>query len=170
MRLSALDIKKKEFQQKMRGADPEEVQTFLDQVSQEVEALVQEKFELERKHDDAQKRLDHFLSLEQTLERTLVAAQQTAVRMEEQAKRESEIILKEAQLERDRATNDLRVERERATSELLRMRTEFDSTLARMRSLASSLTQFLENVDRDKNGQNGNQSTSVTNFASASVL
>ena len=39
MRLSTLEIKKKEFQQKMRGFDPEEVQAFLDLASEEAELL-----------------------------------------------------------------------------------------------------------------------------------
>ena len=39
MRLTALEIKKKDFQQKMRGIDQDEVQAFLDLVSREVESL-----------------------------------------------------------------------------------------------------------------------------------
>src|SRR4051812_22849329 len=70
-RLTALEIKKKEFQQKMRGADTDEVQAFLDQVSLEVETLTIEKKDLQDDLSKVMERLDHYLSLESTIEKTL---------------------------------------------------------------------------------------------------
>src|SRR5690242_12104638 len=100
MALTALEIKKKEFTQKMRGADPDEVQAFLDQISAEVEVLMVEKKEGEERLAILLEKLEHYTSLEQTIEKTLAAAQQTAVTLQEQAKREAELILRDAELER----------------------------------------------------------------------
>ncbi len=147
MRLSALEIKKKEFQQKMRGCDPDEVQSFLDQVSQEVEVLVREKKDADERLVTTEERLAHYLSLEQTIEKTLMAAQQTAVKIEEQAKREAELIRRDAELDRDRKLTDGRIEVERLERELIRLRAEYDSTLARMRSLLAGFTAFLGNLE-----------------------
>lgn len=150
MRLSALEIKKKEFQQKMRGIDQEEVQNFLEEVSREVDMLTHEKIDLQERLKDAQLRLDHFLSLEHTLEKTLVAAQSTALKMEEQAKREADLILQSAKLERDRALTDIRAEMERVNSDLFHLRAEHDATLVRLRSLHQGFQQFLDSIERSK--------------------
>ncbi len=149
-RLTALEIKKKEFEQKMRGADPEAVQAFLDQVSMEVETLTLEKKELEDTLLKTKERLEHYTSIEQTIEKTLGAAQQTAVTVQEQAKREAELILREADIERTRKLNDAKTEHERLERDLLSLRTEYDVTLARMRSLLSSFSVFVSSLERDK--------------------
>jgi cell division initiation protein len=150
MRLSALDVKKKEFQQKMRGFDPEEVQPFLAQVSEEIELLASERREADDRRADLEKQLSHYLNLEQTLERTLVAAQQTAVKIEEQAKKEAELILREANLQSDRKLNDIRLDLQRAESDLISVRSEYESTLARLRSILEGFGRFIQSIDEDK--------------------
>jgi cell division initiation protein len=149
MRLSPLEIKKKEFQQKMRGFDPEEVQAFLDLASEEAELLTREKREAEERFVNAQEKLDHYLSIEQTLEKTLVAAQQTAVKMEEQAKKEAELILRDAELERARKMNDVRMDLDRAQSDLLRTRSEYQTMLSRMKSLMAGFSTFIQSLEAE---------------------
>jgi cell division initiation protein len=149
MRLSALDIKKKEFQQKMRGADPDEVQAFLNEVSEEVELLALEKKESQEKLIACEERLGHYLSLESSLEKTLSAAQQTAVRLEEQAKKEAELILREAELERSRKMNDLRIELDHVQSDLLRARGEYQSMIARLRSIMAGFTSYVQSLENE---------------------
>ena len=51
--LSALDIKKKEFEQKMRGYDVDEVRKYLDDVSKEFDSLVRDEISLEDEFEDA---------------------------------------------------------------------------------------------------------------------
>src|ERR1051325_7325424 len=147
-RLTALEIKKKEFEQKMRGADPEAVQAFLDQVSLEVETLTIEKKDLEEVLAKNKERLEHYTSLESTIEKTLAAAQQTAVTMQEQAKRDAELILREAEIEKVRKMNDARMEHEKLERDLLSLRTEYDMTLARLRSQLASFSSFVASLDR----------------------
>ncbi|HWF44205.1 MAG TPA: DivIVA domain-containing protein [Candidatus Kapabacteria bacterium] len=149
MRLSALEIKKKEFVQKMRGFDPDEVQAFLDLASEEVELLTREKKEAEERLAGVQEKLDHYLLIEQTLEKTLVAAQQTAVKVEEQARKEADLILRGAELERAQKLNDVRMEFDRAQSDLFRARSEYQSMLSRMRSLMSGFTTFIQSLEQE---------------------
>jgi cell division initiation protein len=147
-RLTALEIKKKEFEQKMRGADPEAVQAFLDQVSHEVETLTLEKKELEETLLRTREKLEHYTALESTIEKTLAAAQQTAVTMQEQAKRDVELILREADIEKMRRINDARMEHEKLERDILTLRTEYDMTLARLRSSLSAFSVFVASLDR----------------------
>jgi cell division initiation protein len=148
-RLSALDIKKKEFEQKMRGFDPIEVKAYLEIVSQEMDSLTIEKAQAEHELADTKKRLEHFLGLEQTLERTLVGAQQTSIKMEEQARKEAELIIKEAELKRDQSILHINSEVEKAQGELFRLKAEYESTVVRMRALMSGFAAFMERMESD---------------------
>src|SRR5436305_4698632 len=146
--LSALDIKKKEFEQKMRGYDVEEVRKFLDDVSKEFDMLVRDEISLEDELDQTKKKLEHYRGLESTLEKTLLAAQQTAIKMEDQAKKEAELILMEARLERDKMLRELPMEIERARGETIRLNAEYEATLARMRSMMEGFTKFMESMQK----------------------
>ena len=151
-RLSALDIKKKVFSQKMRGDDPGEVRAFLDLAAAEVEQLTLEKMDAEDRLASTSERLDYYVSLEQMIEKTLAAAQQTVVKMEDQARREAELILREAALERDRTVSETRVELDRIQSDLLRARSEYQSMVSRMRSTMVGFDTFMRSLEQESNG------------------
>jgi cell division initiation protein len=146
--LSALDIKKKEFEQKMRGYDVDEVRKFMEEASGEFDSLIRDNISLEDELEETKKRLVHYLGLESTLEKTLLAAQQTAIKMEEQAKKEAELILQEARLERDKMLKDIPVEIERARGESLRLNAEYEATLVRMKAMMDGFTKFMEAMQK----------------------
>jgi cell division initiation protein len=148
MPLSPLDIKKKEFEQKMRGYDVDQVRAFLDEVSQEFELLLRDQYALEDELESNRKKLEHYLSLESMLEKTLLAAQQTAIKMEEQAKKEAALIIEETRLERDKVLKDFPLEIERARGEVIRLKAEYESTLVRMKSLIQGFNSFIDNISK----------------------
>jgi cell division initiation protein len=150
-RLSALDIKKKVFSQKMRGDDSDEVRAFLDLAAAEVELLTLEKKDAEDRLASTSERLDYYVSLEQMIEKTLAAAQQTVVKMEDQARREAELILREAALERERTVSETRVELGRIQSDLLRARGEYQSMISRMRSTMVGFDSFMRSLEQEQN-------------------
>jgi cell division initiation protein len=147
MPLSPLEIKKKEFEQKMRGYDVDQVRAFLDDVAKEFELVLRDQYAAEDEHEAMRAKLEHYLTLEGTLEKTLLAAQQTAVKMEEQAKKEAELILSEARLERDKMLKDIPLEIERARGEVTRLRAEYEATLTRMKSLMEGFSTFLTSME-----------------------
>ncbi len=146
MSLSSLEIKKKEFEQKMRGYDVDEVRAFLEEASKEVDTLTRDNISLEDELAETKKKLAHYLSLESTLERTLLAAQNTAIKMEDQAKKEAELILQEARLEKERALKDIPVEIERARGEVTRLKGEYEATVVRLKSTMEGFQKFMEVV------------------------
>ncbi len=148
-RLSALDLKKKEFQHVWRGDDANEVRAFLDRAAAEVEQLTIEKRDAEDRLVNALERLEYYVSLEQTIEKTLAASQQTVVKMEEQARKESELILREARQERDRSVNEARLELERLQADIARARSEFLATVARMRSTIVGFESFMQALEQE---------------------
>ena len=80
---------------RLDAAQSPAAQAFLDQVSAEVEALSREKKDVDDALATTRERLEHYTSLEQMIEKTLVASQQTAVKIEDQARREAELILRD---------------------------------------------------------------------------
>jgi cell division initiation protein len=148
MPLTALEIKKKEFEQKMRGYDADEVRRFLDEVSNEVDALTRDNISLEEELEEVKKKLEHYVKLEDMLEKTLLAAQQTAIKMEEQAKKEAQLILEEVRLEKERTLKDLPIEIERAKGEVTRLNAEYEGTLVRMKSAVEGFASFLEKLGK----------------------
>lgn len=106
MGLSPLDIHNKEFPRKaLRGYDPDAVDEFLDEVIREFEQLIKENSHLRQQVEEAQQRLEQYRKLEETLQKTLVAAQEAAEEMKANAKREAELILQQAHLEADRVVD-----------------------------------------------------------------
>lgn len=148
MPLTALDIKKKEFEQKMRGYDVDEVRKFLDEVSHEVDTLVRDNISLEEELSETKKKLAHYISLESTLEKTLLAAQNTAIKMEDQAKKEAELIMTEARLEKDRSLKDIPIEIERARGEVTRLKAEYEATIVRLKSTMEGFAKFVETIEK----------------------
>ncbi|MBU7008586.1 DivIVA domain-containing protein [Phosphitispora fastidiosa] len=98
MTLTPLDIHNKEFRKAFRGYDEEEVDEFLDRVVKEYEVLFKEnaglKEALEAKNSD----IGTYQELEQTLQKTLVIAQQTSDEMKNGARREADAVIQEARL------------------------------------------------------------------------
>jgi cell division initiation protein len=103
MKLTPLDIQRHEFQQRtFRGLDRAEVRMFLNAVSEEMEHL---RSDNEKMSEEA-RRLTALLSehhqREEILKNTLVAAQRTSEELKENAKKQSQMLLKEAELAADR--------------------------------------------------------------------
>ncbi|MCR3757866.1 DivIVA domain-containing protein [Clostridium felsineum] len=91
-----MDINTKEFRRALRGFDTEEVDQFLDQVSENYEQLYKENSELREKTTILKEKLAHYEKIEDTIQNTLILAQNAAEQAKESAKTESDLILKNA--------------------------------------------------------------------------
>ena len=100
MRITPMDIRQQQFTVRMfRGFDVQEVDTFLEDVAQDYEALIKENALLKEQLqmlEDAPRGLE---DREKVLQQTLVTTQQVAEEMKEGARREAALILREAELE-----------------------------------------------------------------------
>lgn len=97
MPLTPLDIHNKEFNKGFRGYDEDEVNEFLDQVIKDYEIIIREKKELEEKLNDMNARLGHFSNIEETLNKSIVVAQEAAEEVKRNAQKEAKLIIKEAE-------------------------------------------------------------------------
>lgn len=97
MQMTPLDIRNKTFRKGIRGYQCEEVEKFLESVSAEFESAYTENFELKEKLKGLETEISHYRQIENTLQQTLVLAQQTAEEVKEVARHEAALLLREAE-------------------------------------------------------------------------
>lgn len=106
MPLSPLDIHNKEFGRGFRGYNEDEVNEFLDQVIKDFELLIKDKKELEEKLKSSSERVGHFTTIEMTLQKSIVVAQEAAEEVRRNSQKEAKLIVKEAEKNADRIVNE----------------------------------------------------------------
>ncbi|MCK0470681.1 DivIVA domain-containing protein [Halalkalibacter sp. APA_J-10(15)] len=106
MPLTPLDIHNKEFTRGFRGYDEDEVNEFLDQVIKDYEAVLKEKKDLFEQLTTLEEKLGHFQDMEETLNKSILIAQETAEEVRRNAQKEAQLIVKEAEKNADRIIND----------------------------------------------------------------
>ncbi|MSM38098.1 MAG: DivIVA domain-containing protein [Geobacter sp.] len=103
MQISPLDIQQQQFKGKMLGGlDPDDVDSFLQQVSQEMEGLIRENTELKEQLRKASLELEDVRLRETSLRETMLAAQKISEEMKANAQKEGNLLISEAELKADR--------------------------------------------------------------------
>ncbi|GLU53092.1 DivIVA domain-containing protein [Dyadobacter frigoris] len=85
MKISAIDIRKHTFEKIFRGYNPDEVDAFLNSLSQEWERFTSENSMLKMQLDYAEKELSKLKDIESTLFRTLKSAEDVSKQIEKEA-------------------------------------------------------------------------------------
>lgn len=106
MPLTPLDIHNKSFNKGFRGYDEDEVNEFLEQVMKDYELVIREKKALEEKLSGVHEKLGHFNNIEDTLNKSILIAQEAAEEVKRNAQKEAKLIVKEAEKNADRIVNE----------------------------------------------------------------
>lgn len=101
MALTPIDIHNKEFTTKFKGYDPDQVNDYLDEIVATLEQLIRENKDLEKRVKFNEEKVDYFNSIQETLNKSIIVAQEAADRLKENARKDAEIILFEAEKEAD---------------------------------------------------------------------
>ncbi|WP_297519129.1 DivIVA domain-containing protein [uncultured Clostridium sp.] len=111
MKLTPMEINNKEFKKAIRGYAQEEVDEFLDRIVEEYEALYKENTKLKEKLDTANEKIEHHTQIENTIQNTLILAQETAEQSRKTSQEEADRIIRKAndtaQKILDKAHNDV---------------------------------------------------------------
>ncbi|WP_347860655.1 DivIVA domain-containing protein [Salimicrobium sp. PL1-032A] len=150
MPLTPLDINNKEFTRGFRGYDEDEVNEFLDQVIKDYEVIIRKKKELEGEVDRLNERLGHFSNIEETLNKSILVAQETAEEVKGNANKESELIVNEAEQKADRIVNDALEQSRRISLEVEEMKKQAKVFKTRLRKLVEAQLDLIENDDWDQ--------------------
>lgn len=145
--LTPLDIHNKEFTQSFRGYDRDEVNEFLDQVMKDYEIILREKNELERKLEELEEKLGHFTNIEETLNKSILVAQDTAEELTSNAKKESKLIIKEAEKNADRIINEALDKSRKIQLRTEELKNQGKVFRARLRTLVQAQLDMIDNED-----------------------
>ena len=97
MALTPLDIHNKEFHVKLRGYDQDEVNDFLDQIIKDYENTLKENDRLADSLQQNKEKLKYFNDLKDSLNQSIIVAQEAADKVKANSQKEAEIINHEAQ-------------------------------------------------------------------------
>lgn len=106
MALSPLDIHNKEFSRSWQGYDKDEVNEFLEQVLKDYENVIEENKSLASSLKQSKEQVTHFNKIEETLQKSILIAQEAAEDVRRNSMKESKLIVKEAEKNADRIVNE----------------------------------------------------------------
>jgi len=98
MIISSKDIKKRDFKKSLRGYDTDEVDAFLETVSNHYEKLIVENRNQSERIKSLLQDIDIYKENELNLQRAIIKSQDLGEQIVENAKRKSELIVREAEL------------------------------------------------------------------------
>lgn len=147
--LTPLDIHNKEFSRKIRGFDEDEVNEFLDQVVKDYEMVIREKKNLEEKVDKLEEKLGHFTNIEETLNRSILVAQETAEEVKGNATKESKLIIKEAEKNADRIINEALSKSRRIAMDVEELKKQAKVFRTRLKMIVEAQLDMIETEDWD---------------------
>ena len=110
MKITPLDIQQMVFKVNFRGYDKEEVNRFLEELAQTVEALNRDLAVQREKIIFLEQQLAELKRTEATLSNTLLSAQSLAEDVKQNAHREADLVIKEAELKAGELIRQARVE------------------------------------------------------------
>jgi cell division initiation protein len=108
MKITPLEIRQKSFEKIFRGYDKDEVNAFLQILSEEWEKMQSEKRELSIKLEGAEREISKLREVETSLYKTLKTAEDTGASMIEQANKAAILKLRETELTTDNLLRDAR--------------------------------------------------------------
>ncbi|MCI8587398.1 MAG: DivIVA domain-containing protein [Clostridia bacterium] len=148
--ITPLDIENKKFsKQVMHGYNVDEVDEFLDEVLLDYEKNYKMATELSKKVEELTNSLEHYKTIENTLQNTLVMAQTTADEVKSVAKQQADQILIEAKSNAQKALDELSQEVRMKQMALDDVKKQFDIYKAKMESLLISQLELLKGCNED---------------------
>ena len=133
------------------GYNTEEVQAFLNELLIDYEKLYKENIEYKDKIEVLNQGIQHYKSIEDTLQNALVVAQGTAESVKNSAKLEADNIIKEAELNALKSVDDINKQVLEKKMLLDDTKKQFEVYKAKMESLLISQLEILKEVNKNDN-------------------
>lgn len=147
--LTPLDIHNKEFTRGFRGYSEDEVNDFLDQVIKDYETVIREKKELEETVANLEEKISYFKNIEETLNKSILIAQETGEEVKRTASKEARLIVKEAEKNADRIINESLSKSRKISMEIDELKKQSSVYRTRFKMLIEAQLEMLKNDDWD---------------------
>lgn len=148
--ITPLDIENKTFSKQMvSGYNVEEVKEFMATLLTDYEKLYKENIEYKDKIAVLNQGIQHYKSIEDTLQNALIVAQGTAETVKKNAKVEAENILKEAEINAIKSVDEINKQTVEKRMQLDDAKKQFDVYKAKMEALLISQLELLKEINKN---------------------
>lgn len=149
MVLTPLDIQNKEFRRVFLGYNQDEVNMFLSRVLKDYEQMYRENQELKEELEKLNSELKHYRKMEDTLNKTLIMAQQASEELKENTVKECELLKKENELQIQNALSQAQAKIKALQEEYERLVKEAESFKIRLKTELRTYLEMLEEKSYD---------------------
>lgn len=143
------EIKNKTFTNARNGFEPTEVESYLEQLSNEIERLKEDKVQLEKVIEDKESNIQSYKDVHQSVSDALIQAKQAGEETKAAASKDAEAIVSKAKTEADRIVNDAVEKARRLSFQTEDMKRQSKIFRSRFRMLVEAQLDLLKNEDWD---------------------
>lgn len=146
------------FNRALRGYDPEEVNAFLDQVITQVEKMIAEGKEkdkkiyelqhLEQENIHLKEKLEQYERMESTLNKAIIMAQKTSEQIKVSAIKESETLIQDAKTNASRIVNEALLRAEKTEMEANMLRRNINVFKRRLKDIIQSQMDAINDIEK----------------------
>lgn len=144
--LKPVDIQNKDFEKKLKGYDCDEVDDLLDLVIQDYDILCKENIALKDKIAALTETVERYKEIEDTMQRSLDVAKQSAQDVRDNAALEAESLINRAKLDAARLSRQIDEEHIKKHQEMLKIKQEVDTYRARIRTVCENLIKSIDEL------------------------
>lgn len=149
MKLTPMDINNKEFKKVIRGYSSDEVDEFLEEVVQNYEEIYKENSKLKDSLSRVQEKLEHYERLEDTIQNTLLLAQNAADQAKASSEKQADLIMKNANEAAQRILDKAHGDVVGINDEYERVKEEFIKFRAKFRGFMNTQLQTFDELEKD---------------------
>ncbi|CAB1242292.1 DivIVA domain-containing protein [Clostridium sp. MT-14] len=149
MQINAEEITNKEFKKNLRGYNIDEVDDFLDKIAEDYESLQKENSFLKEKLQSVEDKINHYNKMENTIQNTLLLAQNASEQAKENAKKESEFILKNANEAAQKIIDKAHSDVIQINDEFERVKQEFGKFRTKFRNFMKTQLEVFDDMEKD---------------------
>lgn len=151
MNITAMEINNKEFRTSLRGYDKEEVDEFLQDIAEDYENIFKENSSFKERISALDEKLEHYKKIEDTIQNTLVLAQNAAEEAKKSAQKESELIIKNANGSSQKIIDDANKNVTKINQEYDGLKNEYLKFKYKFKNFISSQMEIFDSLDKEMN-------------------
>ena len=136
----------KKFSKSFSGYNTHEVNAFVDDVVKNVDEMLQKMKAKDMEIDRLTKELEHYKSMDATLNRAIVMAEESSKKYRESSLNESDLIITEAKKNANRIINDALTKAEHIEEEFQRMRRNIITYKRRIKGLIDQQAELIDDL------------------------
>lgn len=138
----------KKFDRSLNGYNVAQVNAFVDDVVDKVDDMITKMKQKDMEITRLNKELEHYKSMDATLNRAVVIAEEAANKYKENSLNESDLIVTEAKKNANRIINDALMKAEKIEEEASRLRRNVITYKRRIRNLMDQQAEIIDDLDK----------------------